>query len=121
MARKKSTSQRKYSQKAGQEVHKEMHQFKQKTTQSGKEHTAVKIQAQAIAIGLSEAREKGEKVPTAPAVPSKKDASSRSRTNTSTTGGKSHTKKAYSTPRSTTTQRSSSRNSHVRRARYSGY
>jgi hypothetical protein len=116
MPRKKSASQRKYSQAAGQEVKKEMHKFKQGTAQSGKGHTPVKNRAQAIAIGLSEARKKGEK---APAAPSKKGASSRSQSTSSSR--RSPAKKKSASRKSTVTQRSSSRNSHVRRARYSGY
>jgi hypothetical protein len=55
MPRKKS-SRRKYSKRAGQEVRTEMHHMR-----SGK-HT-VKSRKQAIAIGLSKARQKGAKVP----------------------------------------------------------
>lgn len=63
MPRKKSASGRKYSKAVGQEVRKEMHAFKQGTAYSGKSHTPVKNKKQAVAIGLSEARKKGEKVP----------------------------------------------------------
>jgi len=52
-----------YSKKAGEKVEKamhEMHQGKLKSGQSGKKVTSRK---QAIAIGLSEAREEGAKVP----------------------------------------------------------
>ena len=63
MPKKKSTSGRRYSKAAGQEVHKEMHKLKQGTAHSGKGHALVKSRKQAIAIGLSEARAKGEKVP----------------------------------------------------------
>ncbi len=118
MPRKKSASQRKYSRAAGQEVHKEMHKFERGTAKSGRGHTPVKSRAQAIAIGLSEARKKGEKAPKAAA--SKKGSSSSSG-HTSTSGRKSRSKKASTAKKSTVTQRSSSRNSHVRRARYSGY
>lgn len=117
MPRKKSASQRKYSKAAGQEVHKEMHKFKQGTAHSGKGHAPIKSREQAIAIGLSKARKKGEKAPKAA---SKKGASSSSG-HASTSGRKSHNKKASTAKKSTVTQRSSSRNSHVRRARYSGY
>lgn len=55
MPRRKS-GRRKYSRKAGQEVRTEMHHMR-----SGK-HT-VKNRKQAIAIGLSKARQKGAKVP----------------------------------------------------------
>lgn len=55
-SRKKSPSGRKYSTKAGQEVRTEMRHMR-----SGKHK--VKNRKQAIAIGLSKARQKGEKVP----------------------------------------------------------
>lgn len=63
MQKKKSASTRKYSKAAGQEVRKEMHEFKQGKAHSGKRHKPVKSKKQAIAIGLSKARQKGEKVP----------------------------------------------------------
>ena len=53
---KKKSSGRKYSKKAGQEVRTEMHHMR-----SGKHK--VKNRKQAIAIGLSKARQKGAKVP----------------------------------------------------------
>ena len=55
MPRKKS-GRRKYGKKAGQEVRTEMHHMR-----SGKHK--VKNRKQAIAIGLSKARQKGAKVP----------------------------------------------------------
>lgn len=56
----------KYSKSSGKEVKKELHQFKHGTAHSGKGQTLVKSRKQAIAIGLSKAREKGEKVPKKP-------------------------------------------------------
>jgi len=53
---KKESSGRKYSKKAAQEVRTEMHHMR-----SGKHK--VKNRKQAIAIGLSKARQKGAKVP----------------------------------------------------------
>jgi hypothetical protein len=53
---KKRSSRRKYSPKAGKEVKTEMHHMR-----SGKH--PVKNRKQAIAIGLSKARQKGAKVP----------------------------------------------------------
>ena len=52
----KKGSRRKYSKKAGQEVRTEMHHMR-----SGKHK--VRNRKQAIAIGLSKARQKGAKVP----------------------------------------------------------
>ncbi len=59
----KPTKGTKYSPLAGKEVEKEMHKFKEGTAKSGKAETPVKSREQAIAIGLSEARKKGAKVP----------------------------------------------------------
>ena len=53
---------RKYSRNAGKDVEREMHKFKRGTLKSGK-GGKVKSRKQAIAIGLSEARRKGKKVP----------------------------------------------------------
>ena len=55
---------RKYSAKAQETVHKAMRKYQHGTLESGRSHTKVKSRKQAIAIGLSEAREKGQKVPT---------------------------------------------------------
>ena len=52
-----------YSKGAQKEVEKEMHEYKRGEAHSGKSDTKVKSRKQAIAIGLSKAREKGEKVP----------------------------------------------------------
>jgi hypothetical protein len=52
----RKSSRRKYGKKAGQEVRTEMHHMR-----SGKHK--VKDRKQAIAIGLSKARQKGAKVP----------------------------------------------------------
>jgi hypothetical protein len=58
-------SKRKYSPAAGHDVEVEMRRYKRGTAKSGKGGKAgkVKSRAQAIAIGLSIARKKGEKVP----------------------------------------------------------
>ncbi len=53
---------RKYSKGAQEDVKKEMHKFKEGTLKSGSGHK-VTSRKQAIAIGLSEAREEGKKVP----------------------------------------------------------
>jgi len=56
---------RKYSPSASKEVEREMHKFKRGKLKSGKggKGGTVKSRKQAIAIGLSEARKKGKKVP----------------------------------------------------------
>ena len=60
--------QRKYSRSAGKDVESEMRRFKRGTAKSGKggKGGKVKSRQQAIAIGLSKARKKGEKVPKKP-------------------------------------------------------
>ncbi|MFZ5954328.1 MAG: DUF6496 domain-containing protein [Candidatus Dependentiae bacterium] len=72
-----------YGKKAQTKVEKVMREYKEGTLKSGKSHKPVKSRKQAIAIGLSEARKAGAKVP--------KKASSR--TSKSKTA---HSKSAYS-------------------------
>ena len=62
---KKKSSGRKYGKAAGKSVKSAMHRRKKGTLKSGKggKGGKVKSRKQAIAIGLSEAREKGAKVP----------------------------------------------------------
>ncbi len=52
----------KYSEKAGEKVEKTMHEMKEGTLKSGS-GKKVTSKKQAIAIGLSEARKEGAKVP----------------------------------------------------------
>ena len=59
--RKKST--RKYSKKAGRKVERAMKEMKAGKLRSGRSGAKVKSRKQAIAIGLSEARAEGDKVP----------------------------------------------------------
>ncbi len=54
-----------YGKKAGEMVASAMRRRKQGTLPSGKSAKKVRSRKQAIAIGLSEARRKGAKVPTA--------------------------------------------------------
>jgi Family of unknown function (DUF6496) len=53
----------KYGKKAGQKVKRAMHERKRGTLKSGRSGKKVKSRKQAIAIGLSEARRAGVKVP----------------------------------------------------------
>ena len=53
----------KYGKKAGEKVHKAMKERKRGTLHSGKSGKKVKSRKQAIAIGLSQARKAGAKVP----------------------------------------------------------
>lgn len=64
MARKRARK-RKYSRSAGKDVKREMHEFKKGKLRSGPggKGGKVKSRKQAIAIGLSEARRKGKRVP----------------------------------------------------------
>jgi hypothetical protein len=55
-----------YGKKAQETVKETMKKFKKRELKSGKSGKIVKRREQAIAIGLSEAREKGAKVPPAP-------------------------------------------------------
>jgi hypothetical protein len=77
--RKKSTGRkkgaaRKYSASAGENVREEMHEFKRGKLKSGPggKGGKVKSRKQAIAIGLSEARREGKKVPSPPKGPGRK-------------------------------------------------
>jgi hypothetical protein len=54
---------RKYGAKAQDTVHETMREFKKGKLKSGRSGKPVKNRQQAIAIGLSEARKKGAKVP----------------------------------------------------------
>ena len=63
MARKKTPSKKKYGPKASKSVEREMHEFKRGKLKSGRSGKTVKSRKQAIAIGLSEARAEGAKVP----------------------------------------------------------
>jgi Family of unknown function (DUF6496) len=56
-------STRKYGSSAGNHVKTEMHEMKRGNLKSGRSGKKVKSRKQAIAIGLSKAREKGAKVP----------------------------------------------------------
>jgi len=60
-AAKKST--RKYSPSVGKNVEREMHEMKRSKLKSGRSGKKVTSRKQAIAIGLSEARKEGKKVP----------------------------------------------------------
>jgi hypothetical protein len=54
---------RKYGKKASKKVKRAMHERKHGTLKSGRSGKKVKSRKQAIAIGLSEARHEGAKVP----------------------------------------------------------
>ena len=82
---------RKYGKKAQSKVKRAMHERKRGTLKSGRSGKAVKSRKQAIAIGLSEARKEGAKVPRKKGASSRKKKSSaaRKRKSSSRKGGKS--------------------------------
>jgi hypothetical protein len=63
MAVRKSSGKRKYGKAASKRVESAMRRRKKGTLKSGRSGKTVKSRKQAIAIGLSEARKKGAKVP----------------------------------------------------------
>jgi hypothetical protein len=67
----------KYGRKASQKVEKAMHERKRGTLRSGRSGKKVTSRKQAIAIGLSEARRAGGKVPRKKSSSSRKRSSSR--------------------------------------------
>lgn len=54
------------SKKAQDKVHKTMHEFKEGKLKSGRGGKKVTSRKQAVAIGLSQARKRGARVPAAP-------------------------------------------------------
>ena len=98
----------KYSGGAGRKVEKVMHEFKEGKLKSGS-GDKVKSRKQAIAIGLSEAREEGEKVPPKTG---RKQAAGKRVSKKSATSRKSAAKKSTSrntTARKTAVRKTSSR------------
>lgn len=75
----KKKGTKKYSKGSQTEVKREMHRYKKGTAHSGKGETPVKSREQAIAIGLSKARKKGEKVPKKKTGATKKSKTSKTR------------------------------------------
>ena len=63
MATTKRSSRSRYGKTAGQKVSRAMHEMKSGTLRSGRSKKKVTSRNQAIAIGLSEARRAGGKVP----------------------------------------------------------
>ena len=66
MARKKAPAKKKYGSAASKSVEREMKAYKKGKLKSGRSGAKVKSRKQAIAIGLSEARAEGARVPSAP-------------------------------------------------------
>ena len=78
MARKKAPAQKKYGAAASKSVEREMKAYKKGKLKSGRSGKTVKSRKQAIAIGLSEARAEGAKVPAAKKAAKKKSAKKKS-------------------------------------------
>ena len=97
----------KYGKKAQSKVKKAMHERKAGTLRSGKSGKKVKSRKQAIAIGLSEARRAGGKVPA-------KKSSARKSSGKKSGARKSSSKKSNS--RKTSAKRSTSRKSSARKS-----
>ena len=104
MARKKTPSKKKYGPKASKSVEREMHEYKRGKLKSGRSGKAVKSRKQAIAIGLSEARAEGAKVP------AKKSSSKKSskKSSSKSSSKKKSTSRKKSTGRKKSTKKSSS-------------
>jgi uncharacterized protein DUF6496 len=85
----------KYGRGAQKTVQSAMHRRKKGTLKSGRSGRTVKSRKQAIAIGLSEAREKGQKVPSR-----KRSSSSRSRSSRSKSSSRSSSRSRSSSSRS---------------------
>jgi hypothetical protein len=88
MPAKKKSSTRKYSPKASKSVEREMRAMKEGKLKSGRSKKKVTSRKQAIAIGLSEARKAGAKVP------AKKKSATKKSTAKKKSAAKKSTKKA---------------------------
>jgi hypothetical protein len=117
MAAKKSSGGRKYGKAAGKSVKRALHKEKRGTLKSGSGRK-VTSKKQAIAIGLSEARESGAKVPrkrTAKKGGAKKGAAGRKSGAKKSTSKRSSAKKSSS--KKSSSKKSSSKKSSSKRSR----
>ena len=96
----------KYGKKASDKVEKAMHERKRGTLKSGGSGKKVTSRKQAIAIGLSEARREGGKVPAA-----KKSSGSKKSSAKKSSAKKSSAKKSTSSKKSTAKRASSAKRS----------
>ena len=76
----------KYGKKASEKVEKAMHERKRGTLKSGRSGKKVTSRKQAIAIGLSEARREGGKVPSTKSGSRSRSSSSRGRSSSGSKG-----------------------------------
>lgn len=97
----------KYGKKAAKTVESAMHRRKKGTLKSGSGQT-VRSRKQAIAIGLSEAREKGAKVPEPPARSGGRKTSGRASKGSSANAGRSSRKTTGSSRKTSSSSRSGS-------------
>ena len=95
---------RKYSKASQEKVHEEMHEMKEGKLKSGRSGKKVTNPKQAIAIGLSEARKEGKKVPSKATV-TKKDATKKS------TGTKKSDTKKSAAPKKAATKKAANKKS----------
>jgi Family of unknown function (DUF6496) len=90
MTRKKAPARKKYGSAASKSVEREMKAYKKGKLKSGRSGAKVKSRKQAIAIGLSEARAEGAKVP------AKKKSAKKSSAKKKSSGRKKSSKKSSS-------------------------
>jgi len=102
-----------YSKKSQDTVGDALHREKKGTLRSGRSGKKVTSRKQAIAIGLSEAREKGQKVPDAP----KGSASAKKSTRKKATTKKAAAKKGTATRKRATTRKAAAKTATRKRAR----
>jgi hypothetical protein len=103
----------KYSKGSGEEVKEAMHEMKEGKLKSGRSGKKVTSRKQAIAIGLSEAREKGEKVPSKKSASKKGGAkkSAAKKSSTKKSAAKKGSTKKSSTKKSSTKKSSAKKSS----------
>ena len=110
----------KYGKKAQSKVKKAMHERKHGTLKSGSSGKKVKSRKQAIAIGLSEARRAGGKVPKKSSSRKSAKKSSKRSSSRKSSGGKSSSRKSggrKSSSRKSSGRKSSSRKSSSRKSK----
>jgi hypothetical protein len=106
MARKKAASKKKYGSAASKSVEREMKAYKKGKLKSGRSGRTVKNRKQAIAIGLSEARAEGAKVPAKKSSAKKK--SSKKKSSSKSASKKKSSSRKKSSGRKKSTRKSSS-------------
>jgi hypothetical protein len=104
-----------YGNKASEKVEKAMHERKRGTLKSGRSGKTVKSKKQAIAIGLSEARKAGGKVPAKKKNGAAKKASSARKSTAKKAGARKSTGRK-STARKSTARKSTARKSGARKS-----